>query len=82
MIIPDVYISSLPNRGHAQHLQEDGLLPMKFFNTAGPVNPEDHYLLPPLSRLDLDELILLIQQKKIFVLHALRLLVWKNARIN
>ena len=45
-------------------------MPMKFFNTAGPVNPQDHYTLPPLSRLDLDELLLLIRQKKYFVLHA------------
>ncbi len=45
---------------------------MKFFNTAGPVNPQDHYILPPLSRLDLDELLLLIRQKKYFVLHAPR----------
>ena len=45
---------------------------IKFFNTAGPVNPQDHYTLPPLSRLDLDELLLLIEQKKYFVLHAPR----------
>ncbi len=31
---------------------------MKFFNTAGPVNLKDHYALPPLSRLDADELFL------------------------
>jgi hypothetical protein len=45
---------------------------MRFFNTAGPVNPQDHYCLPPLERLDADELLLLIQQKKYFVLHAPR----------
>lgn len=45
---------------------------MRFFNTAGPVNPEDHYCLPPLERLDLDDVLLLIQQKKYFVLHAPR----------
>ncbi|MEM7029314.1 MAG: ATP-binding protein [Chloroflexota bacterium] len=45
---------------------------MRFFNTAGPVNPEDHYCLPPLGRLDLDDLLLLIAQKKYFVLHAPR----------
>ena len=43
-----------------------------FFNTAGPVNPEDHYYLPPLARLHLDELLMLIQQKKYFILHAPR----------
>ena len=45
---------------------------MRFFNTAGPVNPKDHYCLPPLARLNAEELLSLIQQKKYFVLHAPR----------
>lgn len=45
---------------------------MRFFNTTGPINPEDHYCIPPLSRLDLDELLRLIHQKRYFVLHAPR----------
>ncbi|MCI5223988.1 MAG: ATP-binding protein, partial [Candidatus Electrothrix sp. AR4] len=45
---------------------------MKFFNTAGPVNPQEHYALPSLSRLDLYELCHLIQQKKYIALHAAR----------
>lgn len=45
---------------------------MRFFNTAGPVKPEIHYTVPPLSRFDLDEVLLLIQQQKYFVLHAPR----------
>ena len=45
---------------------------MRFFNTAGPVNHEDHYCLPPLKRFDLEEVLLLIEQKKYFVLHAPR----------
>jgi len=45
---------------------------MKFFNTAGPVNCEDHYCLPPLKRFDLKELLYLIDNKKYFVLHAPR----------
>jgi len=44
----------------------------RFFNTAGPVNPDDHYTLPPLSRLEIEKLIQLIDQKKYFVLHAPR----------
>ena len=44
----------------------------RFFNTAGPVNSEDHYYLPPLERFDLDEILSLIGQKKYFVLHAPR----------
>ena len=45
---------------------------MRFFNTAGPVNPTDHYCLPPLQRFNLDEIRSLIQQKKYFILHAPR----------
>ena len=45
---------------------------MRFFNTAGPVNCEDHYCLPPLERFDLAEMEMLLAQKKYFVLHAPR----------
>jgi hypothetical protein len=45
---------------------------MRFFNTAGPVNCEKHYCLPPLGRFDLDELLALIGQEKYFLLHAPR----------
>ncbi len=44
----------------------------RFFNTAGPVNCQDHYCLPPLLRFDLDQILRLIEQKKYFVLHAPR----------
>lgn len=45
---------------------------MRFFNTAGPINAADHYYIPPLTRFDLDEILMLIAQKKYFVLHAPR----------
>ncbi|CAN2045541.1 AAA+ ATPase domain-containing protein [Candidatus Magnetomoraceae bacterium gMMP-13] len=45
---------------------------MKFFNTAGPVNCKKHYCLPPLERFNLDEILLLIDQEKYFILHAPR----------
>lgn len=45
---------------------------MRFFNTAGPVNAKDHYCLSPLTRIKLDEILPLIEQKKYFVLHAPR----------
>ena len=45
---------------------------MRSFNTAGPVNPTDHYLVAPLSRIDLDETLGLVRDKKYFVLHAPR----------
>ena len=45
---------------------------MRFFNTEGPVRPQDHYCLPPLGRWDLDEVLRLIEQKKYFLLHAPR----------
>lgn len=45
---------------------------MKFFTTEGPVKREDHYCLPPLERLELTEILELIDQKKYFLLHAPR----------
>ncbi len=45
---------------------------MRFFNTEGPVDRARHYCLPPLKRLDLDEVLLLIEQQKYFLLHAPR----------
>lgn len=33
------------------------MCPMRFFTTEGPVRPDDHYNLPPLSRWDLDEIV-------------------------
>ena len=44
----------------------------KFFNTAGPVNFDEHYKLDPLTRWNLDEIMDLISQKKFFLLHAPR----------
>ncbi len=45
---------------------------MKFFSIAGPVKPEKHYCLPLKTRLDEEELRLLIAQEKYFILHAPR----------
>ena len=45
---------------------------MRFFNTAGPIKPDLHYHVPPLERIDLDEVLMLIEQQKYFVLHAPR----------
>ncbi len=45
---------------------------MRFFNTEGPVNCQDHYCLPPLTRFDLEDVLALIAQKKYFLLHAPR----------
>ena len=45
---------------------------MRYFNTSGPVVADDHYHVPPLSRVDLAELRLLIDRKRYFVLHAPR----------
>ena len=46
--------------------------PMCFFNTAGPMRPDEHYAIPPLDRVDGDELLSLIRAKQYFVLHAPR----------
>ena len=45
---------------------------MRSFNTAGPVKPDTHYCIPPLSRIDLDEALGLVRDEKYFVLHAPR----------
>ena len=44
----------------------------RFFNTSGPIFPEDHYAIPPLSRVDWDEIQYLIASKRYFILHAPR----------
>lgn len=45
---------------------------MRFFNTSGPVVAADHYLVPPLDRLDFDEFRGLVRDKRYFVMHAPR----------
>ena len=45
---------------------------VRYFNTEGPVVAERHYCIPPLSRVNLDELLELITDMKYFVLHAPR----------
>ena len=44
----------------------------RFFNTAGPNRPDFNYTIDPLSRFDLEEILMLIAQQKYFVLHAPR----------
>ncbi|MEW6365140.1 MAG: ATP-binding protein [Acidobacteriota bacterium] len=44
----------------------------RFFNTEGPVDARKHYCLPALSRLDLPDVLSLIEREKYFVLHAPR----------
>ena len=45
---------------------------MRFFNTEGPVRPDEHYAIPPLLRRNVKQLLGLIQTKRYFVLHAPR----------
>ncbi len=45
---------------------------MRSFNTAGPMRPEKHYCIPPLSRMNQKELLALIRDERYFVLHAPR----------
>ncbi|MDR1317791.1 MAG: PD-(D/E)XK nuclease domain-containing protein [Spirochaetales bacterium] len=45
---------------------------MRFFNTTGPCNPEDHYMLPPEERLVGAQLHRYIRDKLYWVLHAPR----------
>ena len=45
---------------------------MRFFNTAGPIQPESHFHIPPLERLGRAAVFELIEQARYFVLHAPR----------
>ena len=45
---------------------------MRFFNTEGPINEQDHYCVDPLKRFNMKEILQLINQKKYFVLYAPR----------
>ena len=45
---------------------------MRFFNTAGPIKADIHYFIPPLERVNKDELLQLIAAEKYFILHAPR----------
>lgn len=36
---------------------------MRFFNTAGPINCQDHYCISPLQRFDLDKILGLIADR-------------------
>ncbi|TYT76311.1 hypothetical protein [Desulfobotulus mexicanus] len=44
----------------------------KFFSTAGPMIKEDHYCIPPLTRIDWENIQDLIHTKRYFILHAPR----------
>ncbi len=44
----------------------------RYFNTEGPVRAAKHYCIPPLQRVDLDEILTLVDREKYFVLHAPR----------
>ncbi|MCL2153125.1 MAG: hypothetical protein FWH57_09250 [Oscillospiraceae bacterium] len=44
----------------------------RFFNTAGPMKPKDHYCIDPLTRIDWQDVRRLIRDKCYFVMHAPR----------
>ncbi len=44
----------------------------RYFNTEGPVRVANHYCIPPFQRVDLDEILTLVDREKYFVLHAPR----------
>ncbi len=45
---------------------------MKHFNTAGAIQPDIHYYIPPLERINTKEVLELIAERRYFVLHAPR----------
>ncbi|MBF0219892.1 MAG: ATP-binding protein, partial [Gammaproteobacteria bacterium] len=44
----------------------------KFFNTEGPMKPEQHYAIPSFARIDWQEIQCLIERERYFLLHAPR----------
>ncbi|MDR1290986.1 MAG: hypothetical protein LBK06_07290, partial [Planctomycetaceae bacterium] len=46
--------------------------PVRFFNTTGPCNPDDHYMLPPAERLRGAQLSRYVSDKLYWTLHAPR----------
>jgi len=46
--------------------------PVRFFNTTGPCNPDDHYMLPPKDRLRGAKLHRYVRDKLYWMLHAPR----------
>ena len=58
--------------GVTSSLHDATLAAVRAFNTEGPVVAADHYHIPPLERIDLDEVLGLVRDKKYFVLHAPR----------
>ena len=44
----------------------------RFFNTAGPQKPDINYTIDPLSRFDMEDILMLVRQQRYFVLHAPR----------
>jgi len=60
----------MANKEHVEIEKKDK--PARFFNTAGPVNCDKHYCLPPIERFNLKEITSLIDQEKYFILHAPR----------
>ena len=44
----------------------------KFFNVAGPCEADLNYMLPPTARLNMDEIMNLIRDRRYFILHAPR----------
>ena len=45
---------------------------MREFTNEGPVEPDMHYCIPPLERMDLEQILKLIRGRKYFILHAPR----------
>lgn len=62
-----------PGRGRLLHRSRAPYLPtVRDFNTSGPVRPEEHYCIPALDRIDLQEVLALIGRRRYFTLHAPR----------
>ena len=56
----------------AQSIKNGQRRNMRFFNTAGPMDAQDHYCIPPLERMDMDYVLNLVHDEQYFILHAPR----------
>lgn len=45
---------------------------MRTFNIAGPIRTDEHYYVPLLQRIDLQQVLTMIRQNRYFVIHAPR----------
>ena len=67
-----VFKDNVRGWGNCLSLPQNSIAMERFFNTAGPQKLELNYTIDPLSRFELEDILMLIRQQRYFVLHAPR----------